>query len=357
MIRDAQEYGSLNVHMRSQRTDLFSAGTYNLLASATDYENLTQMLANTQYNDIIGTEMDKKYPNLLVVDRRLSQHFVDQYNIFRKFIPKRAKEFVDLLSRSYFLNNVKVILAALHGASNYEEAQEMLLNLTPVENEETEHLYKAQNVEDMISRLTDEKLRESLENVLGEYRFLDLVYPLIVAVDQYFYEHLSKEMSKLKGEDRNKIKMLTGSRIGIQNIEIILRSKLFNIVPGMIRKWLIATKMCPLKEDFREKLISAPDMEAAFNLLKEESPFSELGVRLLENLEKEKPPLDNFDRFADQILIHKANSIFRGASFNVSVFPAFFFLKEMEIRNLRVIILGKLHKRSTNEILEKIVLV
>ncbi len=357
MIRDAQQYGPLNVHMRCQRTELFSAGTYNLLASATDYANLIQMLSNTKYNDIIGTEMDKKYPNLIVVDRRLSQHFVDQYSTVRKYIPKRAKAFIDLLSRNYFLNNVKVILAALHGASNYEEAQEMLLNLTPAENEETEYLYKAQNVEEMISRLTDEKLRESLENALGEYRFLDLVYPLIIAVDQYFYEHLSKVISKLKGEDRTKVKILVGSRIGIQNIGIILRSKIFDIVPGMIRKWLIATKMCPLKEAFREKLINAPNMETAFNLLKDESPFAELGIRLLENLDKDKPPLDNFDLFADQILIHKANSLFRGVSFNISIFPAFFFLKEMEIRNLRVIILGKLHKRSTNEILEKIVLV
>lgn len=357
MIRKAQKYGPLNVHMRSKRTELFTAGTYNLLASATDYNNLTQMLSNTQYNDIIGTEMDKKYPNLLVVDRRLSQHFVDQYNIFRKFIPKKSKAFIDLMSRNYFLNNVKVILAALHGASNYEDTQEMLLNLTPVENEVTEHLYKSQNVEDMISRLTDDELREFLENALGEYHFLDLVYPLIIAVDQYYYENLCKVVSKLKGEDRNKVTMLVGSRIGIQNIEIILRSKTFDIVPGMIRKWLIATKICPLKKDFREKLISAPDIETAFKLLKEESPFKELGVRLLENLEKGKPPLDNFDRFANQILIHQANSIFRGLSFNISVFPAFFFLKEMEIRNLRVIILGKLHKRSTNEILDKIVLV
>ena len=77
----------------------------------------------------------------------------------------------------------------------------------------------------------------------------------------------------------------------------------------------------------------------------------------MDNIEQEKPPLDNFDGYADQIVIHKANSLFRGASFNIAIFPAFFLLKEIEIRNLRTIILGKIHKRSTDEILDKIVLV
>ena len=357
MIRDAQEYGSLNVHMRSQRTELFTAGTYNLLASATDYDNLRQMLANTKYNDIIGSEMVKKYPNLLEVDLRLTQHFVDQYSVYRKYIPKRAKSFIDIYSKSYYLNNIKVILSALHGANRYEDAYGMLLSLSPAENEMTELLYKSQNVEDLVSKIENDELRESLENALGEYRFLDLVYPLIIAVDQYYYSMLCKEMSKLTGEDRTKAKMLFGARIGVQNVEIILRSKTFNIAPSMIKKWLIATKFCPLREELRDKLIGAPDLEAAFAILRDESPFRDLALRLLDNIEQEKAPLDNFDRYADQIIIHKANSIFRGASFNVSIFPAFFFLKEMEIRNLRVIILGKIHKRSLNEILDKIVLV
>ena len=81
MLRDAREYGSLNVHMRCKRTELFTAGTYNLLASAADFNNLRQMLANTKYDDIIGSEMVKEYPNLIEIDRRLVQNFVDQFNL------------------------------------------------------------------------------------------------------------------------------------------------------------------------------------------------------------------------------------------------------------------------------------
>ncbi|MHA1555550.1 MAG: V-type ATPase subunit, partial [Candidatus Heimdallarchaeota archaeon] len=249
------------------------------------------------------------------------------------------------------------LLSAHHGAERFEDAYGMLLNLSPAENEETELLFKSQNIEDMISKIKNDDLREALESAVGEYRFLDLVYPLIIAVDQYYYDKLCKELSKLTGEDRTKTKMFFGARIGIQNIEIILRSKTFNIAPSMIKKWLIATKFCPLRTELRDKLIAAPDFKSAFTILRDESPFRDLALRLLDNLEQEKPPLENFDRYADQIIIHRANSIFRGASFNVSIFPAFFFLKEMEIRNIRVIILGKIHKRSLNEILDKIVLV
>ena len=357
MLRDAQDYGSLNVHMRAQRTELFTAGNYNLLASATDFANLRQMLAQTRYDDIIGAEMVKEYPNLIEIDRRLTQNFVDQYNTYRKFIPKRAKGFIDAFSNSYFLNNIKVIFSALHGANRYEDAHGMLLNLSEEENRQSEELYKSINAEDLILKLENEKLRNALDAVIGEYKFLDLVYPLIIAVDQYYFSSLCKEMSNLKGADKTSTKGFFSAKIGIQNLEIILRSKTFDISPTIVKNWIMETKFCPLRTEFRERIIATQDLEEAFILIRDETIFSDLANRLLENLEAERAPLENFDRFADQFMAHKANSLFRGASFNIGIFPAFFFLKELEIRNLRTIILGKIHKRSTDDILDKFVLV
>jgi vacuolar-type H+-ATPase subunit C/Vma6 len=233
----------------------------------------------------------------------------------------------------------------------------MLISLSEEENAATEELYKAQNIEDMISRIQDDELRTELDAVIGDYKYLDLVYPLIIAIDQYFYSKLCKQMSKLSGDDKNKTRNLFGARIGIQNLEIILRSKTFDISPTIVKNWLIATKFCPLRSDLHDKLITASELEEAFNIIKEQTPFRELAIRLLDNIENEKPPLDNFDRISDQIMVHKANSLFKGASFNISIFPAFFFLKEIELRNLRAIILGKIHKKSINETLDKIVLV
>ncbi|HUU78991.1 MAG TPA: V-type ATPase subunit [candidate division Zixibacteria bacterium] len=357
MIRDAKDYGSLNVHMRAQRMELFTAGTYNLLVSATDFSNLSQMLANTKYNDIIGSEMVKTYPNLIEIDHRLTQNFVDQYNLYRKFIPKRAIGFVNVLIKIYYYNNVKLLLAALHNKDRLEEVNEMLITLNETENAEIQEMFKARNVETLVEMMPNEDLKKILNSALGDYHYLDLVYPLIFATDQYYYNMLCIEITKLSREDQRNTKNLFGTRIGLQNLEIILRSKTFDVSPNIVKNWLIATKLCPLRKDILEKLIQSLDLETTFNIIKEETPFRELAIRLLDNIEKELPPLHNFDQYAEQIVIHKANSIFRSASFNVSIFPAFFLLKEMEIRNLRTIILGKIHKRSANEILERIVLV
>ena len=357
MLRAAKDYGSLNVRMRAQRKDLFTAGNYNLLAGAKDFDNLRQMLAQTRYNDIIGVEMIKENPNLIEIDRRLTQHFVDQFNKYRKFIPKRAQGFVSAYSELYFLNNIKIILSALHGANRYEDAWGMLLSLTENENRQTEDLYKSQNVEDLITRLEQKDLASCLESALGEYRFLDLVYPLVITVDQYYYSSLCKEMSKLSRADKTATKGFFSAKIGIQNLEIILRSKTFDVAPGIVKNWLITTQFCPLRSEFRNKLIATQDLEDSFTIIREKTPFKDLANRLLENLEEELSPLENFDLYADQYVAHKANSVFRGASFNIGILPAFFYLKEIELRNMRTIILGKIHKRSTNDILDKIVLV
>jgi vacuolar-type H+-ATPase subunit C/Vma6 len=357
MLRDAQDYGSLNVHMRAQRTELFTAGTYNLLAGATDFANLRQMLAQTRYDDIIGAEMVKRHPNLIEIDRRLTQNFVDQYNIYRKFIPKRARNFINAYSNFYFLSNVKVILSALHGANRFEDARGILLTLTEEENRQTEELYKSRDIEDLITQVENEDLRNALDEAIGEYKFLDLVYPLIIAVDQYYFSTLCKEMNNLKGADKESTKSFFSTKIGIQNLEIILRSKTFEISPNIVKNWIMQTKFCPLRTESRDKLIATQDLEEAFKYIRDETTFKELANRLLENIEAERPPLENFDRYADQFMAHKANSLFRGASFNIGIFPAFFYLKELEIRNLRTIILGKIHKRSINDILDKIVIV
>lgn len=355
-LLDAKDYASLNVHMRAKRTELLPAGTYNLLAYATDYHNLVEMLASTTYKDILPIE-DVKHPDLFDIDYRLMQFFVDQYNQYRKFIPRRSQPFVNAYSKIYFYNNVKALITALHGANNFEDVKGLLISLTDDENKEIDDLYRSKDVEDLISEIKDENLKAALDDALGEYRFLDLIYPLTIAIDQYFYRNLCQAMSKLKGTDRAVVKSLYGSKIDLQNIEIILRSKTFNIAPDIVRKWLITTEFCTLKGAALDRLINENDMETIFKIIRDETSYRDLANRLLDNIKKEEPPLQNFDLYSEQIMVHKANAIFRGASFNVAVFPAYFILKEIELRNIRTIILGKIDKRSTKEILDMIVLV
>ncbi|RLI73780.1 hypothetical protein DRO91_02195 [Candidatus Heimdallarchaeota archaeon] len=356
MFKNARDYGPLNVYMRSQRTMLFSAGTYNLLASATDLNNLRQMLAQTNYHEIIGSEMVKDYPNLIEIDRRLTQNFVDQFNSFRKFVPPRSQQFITAFGSRFFLNNIKVILSGLYGANRFEDARGMLISLSEEENRQTESLFAAKDIPDLISRLENPALRSALEKVIGEYRYLDIVYPLIIAIDQFYYDSLCNTLQSLKGADYRSAKRFFEAQIGIQNLEIILRSKAFGIQPAMVKKWLIYTQFCPLSQQLLERFLAAQDFEETFKLIKEETAFKDLANRLITNLETGLTPLANFDLYADQHIVHIANSIFRGASFNITIYPAFFFLKEIEIRNLRTIILGKIHDKASEEILDKIIL-
>lgn len=353
----ANSYGSLNVRMRAQRADLLTAGTYNLFATATDIKNLNQMLSNTQYKDIIGAEADKEYPSIFEIDRRLTQFFVDLYQNNRNFIPNAAKPFIDAYGSVYFLNNVKMLLSVLHGTDQLTEAQEMTIALKPKHNEEIEDLLKAKNVEDFISRLSNEDLRDELEAVIGEYRFLGLVYPLIITIDQFYYRKLSKEIKKLSSNDFTPMKKILGTRIGLQNLEVILRSKALELSQKIISKWLIPSELSPVKGEILDRLLASRDLEECFKIIKEETMFVDLANNLIENIAQEKAPLHDYDRHADQTMVHKANALFQGSSFNIAIFPGFFTLKEIEIRNIRTLVLGKIDKRPANEILEKIIIV
>ena len=104
-------------------------------------------------------------------------------------------------------------------------------------------------------------------------------------------------------------------------------------------------------------LIEAPDVETTLKALRDATAYREIAERLLLNIKEGRAPLDNYDSYADQIVAHNANEVFQGLSFNIGIFPAFFILKELEIRNIRKLIFGKIDKRLEKEILEKIVIV
>ena len=354
---DANKYGSLNVRMRAQRADLLKAGTYNLFARATDLKNLDQMLANTQYKDIIGSEADKELPSGIEIDRRLTQFFVDLYHNNRNFIHDSAKKFTDAYGQIYFLNNIKMLLSVLHGTKQLTDAEEMLISLKEKENAEISELLQSKDIEDFINRLSNEDLRNELDANLGEYRFLDLIYPLIITIDQYYYKVLLKEIEKLSRNDFNPLKALLGTRIGLQNIEIILRSMSLNLSPKIVGKWLIRAGLNPINRETLDLLLNSRDMEESLRIIRDETKFKDLANKLLENIAQSRDPLSDYDNYAEQLLVHKANSLFRGSSFNIAIFPAFFILKDIELRNIRTIILGKIDKRPANEILDKIIIV
>jgi V/A-type H+-transporting ATPase subunit C len=356
MIGRAKDYGFLNVRMRAQRQKLLSAGNYNVLVMATDVDNLRQMLNNTRYKDIIGSQMEEKYLDLIDIDRRLTQYFVDQYNYFKQFVPKKAQSFVDALSKQYFLNNVKIILTALHGTTNLFEARSLLISLSPEEDEEIDDLIGSKDIKDLVSRLSNEDLQDALNEALPEYQQLDLVYPLLNAIDHYFYNILCEEMSKLQKRDQEQIQQIYSVKIDLQNIETILRSKALKVDPILTRKWLIL-QGCTLSKKLFDKLIKTTDLEETFRILRRETPYRDVALRLLANLEEDQPPLDNYSQICDQLIAHKANDVFRGNSFNIAIFPAYFILKEIEIRNIRSIILGKIDKRPTEEVFKTIILV
>lgn len=356
MIRSAKDYGFLNVRIRAQRMELFTAGTYNVLVNATDIDNLSQMLENTRYKDIIGEAISEQYINLIAIDRRLTQHFADQFNYYRQFIPNRAEAFINAYSRRFYFNNIEVIINALHGTGGSSMARDLLITLSEEENEGIEHLLGSRDIQDLIQRLQDDRLRQILEEAYEDYKILDLVYPLINAIDHYYYELLGGEIEALSSTDKKPTHELFGTKIDLQNIETILRSKFFAIPTEQVKSWLI-TKGNLLKMRILEQLIEPVELEDSIKLLKKYTVYGDLADRLLDNIEHDRPPIENYDKYADQIVAHKANTIFSGVSFNIAIFPAFFFLKEFELRNIRTLILGKIDKRSPQEILDKIVIV
>jgi vacuolar-type H+-ATPase subunit C/Vma6 len=357
MIRSAKDYGALNVRMRAQRMKLLTVGNYNTFVAATDIKNLRQMLMSTPYGEAVNKELKKKYPDLIALDQNLIQLYADQFKFYEKFVPERSKSFIEAFGQRFFLDDIKYLLSALYGLETQQESvRKMLIALTEEENRQIESLYASQNISELIQKITIDELQKQLEAAFDEYVDLNLVYPLTNAVDNYYYQRICEEVRNLSKSDRKPTRAIFGTQIDLQNIETILRSKYFDLPLHIVEKWLIK-RIGFLKERHFDNLLEATSVKEALNYIKEKTPYRDLANQLLTNLTEDKPALDGFDYYTDQLVAHKANETFLGNSFNIATFPAFFILKEFELRNIRAIILGKIDKRPRKSIFESLILV
>jgi len=145
-------------------------------------------------------------------------------------------------------------------------------------------------------------------------------------------------------KDRSKKEKLT-------NIETILRSKELGIEREAVKNWLI-----PLKHRLGSFEPFLQGKTADIVNLIANTPYRDFANQVQEAVEAgDEPSLNRFETVMRQYLVHQAIKAFRGTTFHLGTFIAYFILKRTEFENVRAIIIGKMANLDQESIKDMII--
>lgn len=273
-----------------------------------------------------------------------------EYSLIR-YIPRAV------VLEAYFLRhvyrNLKTILKARALGIPYEE-------ITPKINLRAEEHLKIRDL--IVKALVEKDLKTTIETFKETQIYPDLqgalkVYekekdPLIfeTSLDRSFYENLLNALKKTKKDERGPLRLLLAYEIDGYILTAFLRSRLWNLTPAEIRKFMLSSGIM-INNKKIEKIIQATNMEEFLREL-EESYYEDL-LKIVDPYNPLKT-ITLIESWFKEESIKKAKKAFLQDIFKLAILYSFIKLKEVEIRNLTAIAFGVEYGLTSSEILETV---
>ncbi|WXG41402.1 MAG: V-type ATPase subunit [Candidatus Freyarchaeum deiterrae] len=336
-VSTARQYAQINAKVRALKSHLISVGDYEKLVQSSNVDDAVRLLSATSYAERMAqVELRPPY-DLVQVDRVLSEEFLKSFELITNSSSGKAKEFLKLYKEKFYYDNLKVIVSAVTSKTSKQTALQYIVSLSPKEAEEYGVLLDSQNINQLIDQVRNRKAKEALTAALPQFESLKTPLVLETALDKEIYNELWEKIKKLSRSDKKYAKTLIGTKIDIINIMTVLRSKALKLRPEVIEQ-LILPVFYKSEHAIRE-CIAAADIDGVLNSLSV-SEFQHLAYRAKEAYEKEKS-LFSIEHALNEYFTQIVYSQLLGFPFHIGVPISYLELKSQEIRNIKIIIVGK----------------
>ncbi|MHA1644400.1 MAG: V-type ATPase subunit [Candidatus Freyarchaeota archaeon] len=342
----SRDYAQVNAKVRALKSYLLSVGDYEKLVQATNIDDVIRILGATRYAEQI-TQMELRPPyDLLQIDRVLSEGFLKVFDLVMRSSSGKTKEFLKLYKEKFYYDNLKVIIGAVINKTPKQTAMQYIVSVSPKEVDEYNVLLDSQNINQLIGQVRNRKAREALRAALPQYESLKTPLILESALDNEIHRQLWENINKLPRGDKKYAKLIIGTKIDLINILTILRSKALKLRPE-ITEQLILPVFYKSERTIKE-CIAAPNMENVLNILSV-SEFRHIAHRAKEVYE-ETQSLFLVEHALNEYYTQIVYSQLIGFPFHIGVPIAFLELKGQEIRNIKIIIVGKVEAVEPSKI-------
>lgn len=339
-INEPINYAYFNVKVKAKVAQLLSFNDYDRLIKAANIEEIARILSNTTYGEIGLTQKLIDQSKSLTgneIDNIMTQDFQQLISDLSKHLPRTARKFAKKFIKKFYYDSLKIILRSKH--LNLEKSSYQYYVKSPiVEDMETlNRLMDFNNISQIVDAVPEWQIRKILLDAMPIYEQTNSSLALEQAINIGYYTEVWKELASLTTQGAIALRLL-GTEIDLTNIETILRSKELGIEREAVKRWLI-----PLKHRLGSFEPFLQGKTADIVNLIATTPYRDFANQVQEAVEaSDEPSLNRFETVIRQYLVHQAIKAFRGTTFHLGTFIAFFILKRAEYENVRAIIIGKI---------------
>jgi V/A-type H+-transporting ATPase subunit C len=314
------KYNTLNTRIRTYEADLISRSRYERMLSANSAEEVYTLLQETVYGDFIH-EDNRVHDFEQVLTAELKRVYDNLYQL----TPDRSV--VDYFALRYDYQNLKVLVKAKFMSQDFSDFLIPIGTLPLSELKDLVNTRKSEHASQPMIACIDEVF-SYIENY-HEIQSIDIIF------DNHFWQHL---WMIGKRYDDAFLQNIIQRQVDIFNISTTLRSYAMNRHRGFISAVLADNGTLPAK-DLLEAITTS--LEAFVQYL-QNTPYKNLINHSYEEL-VEKKTLNTFDIRKDNFLMAKLKEQ-KIVPFGPSAMIGYLYAKEIESKNLRIILIGKINK-------------
>ncbi|AEF96176.1 V-type ATP synthase subunit C [Methanotorris igneus] len=344
-VIDLAPFAYTNARIRSMEARLLSEDKLNELIEAGGINELIGFLDDTEYGPYISEVMNE-LNDPIAIEKALNMHLADVYQTLSNISPDEAKKTLNLLAKKFDIKNIKTLLRAKFVGLNEEETFKLLIPLGTIPVNKLRELSETKSVDEVVSGLEGTEYAPVLSEALAKFEQTGNLLPLELALDKYLLEKLWKTVG-IEGKEKDLFKEFVGRMVDIESIKVILRGKADKLPSDVLSEYLvnIGYELAPWK---LKELADADSIEGVVSSL-EGTVYAQILADAMEEYEKTKS-VYAFEKALDKYLVELGKKLSLRKPFGVGPIIGFITAKELEIRNLKIIIKGKLENLPPNQI-------
>ena len=318
-MKDIQ-FNSVNTRIRTYEQQLLSKAMYERLLMASSADELYGILQETTYSKFLDEELTvHNFEKMLLAE--LSEMYRNLYAIS----PSRLV--IDLFTLKYDYQNLKVLVKADY---NQEDLSSLLVPYGSIPLATLKELVRAHH-----SPQVADAMNECVAEVYGYLEEYHERHSLDIIFDNYYWKHLTQ---LVEGKENEEFQRLVRRNIDVFNISATLRSHLMGRHRGFIQA-VLADGGTLATEELLEAISQSLD---EFVVYLQASPYRPLIEVSHEEMRTAKT-LNDFDLQKDNFLMERLKEQ-KMVPFGPLAIMGYIYAKEIEIKNLRILFIGKINK-------------
>ncbi|ENN96082.1 V-type ATP synthase subunit C [Methanocaldococcus villosus KIN24-T80] len=342
MVIDLAPYAYVNARVRSREARLLDRNKINEILEAQSFDELIGILEDTDYSEYIS-KVSGKDP--IFIEKAFDLYLANLYKFLYDIAPNKAKQVLKIFMKKFDIKNIKTLIRAKNINLDAEEISDLLLPFGNIPKEKLRELSEVKTVEEVIRGLEGTEYFKVLQEALTEYEHTKNIIYLELALDKYYLNSLKRVMM-IEGKEEDTFREFIGRMIDIENLKVILKTKADGLSGEEVVKYL--TSGYELAEWKLKDLANATNIEAVLGGL-EGTKYAEILSECMDEYNREKS-IYVFEKILDKYLLELGKKLSLRKPFGIGPIIGLIVSKELEIKNLKAIIKGKMENMKAEEI-------